>query len=43
MLDKSITPMRSFVAAPMRHGNRFLAGRLASWLVTPRISWCSPV
>ena len=27
--DRSITPMRSFVAAPMRHGNLFLAGDAA--------------
>jgi p-hydroxybenzoate 3-monooxygenase len=27
--DKSITPMRSFVAAPMRHGRLFLAGDAA--------------
>jgi p-hydroxybenzoate 3-monooxygenase len=27
--DKSITPMRSFVAAPMRHGSLFLAGDAA--------------
>ena len=29
VLDKSITPMRSFVAAPMRHGRMFLAGDAA--------------
>jgi p-hydroxybenzoate 3-monooxygenase len=29
VLDKSITPMRSFVAAPMRHGRLFLAGDAA--------------
>lgn len=29
VLDKSITPMRSFVATPMRHGNLFLAGDAA--------------
>jgi p-hydroxybenzoate 3-monooxygenase len=29
IFDKSITPMRSFVAAPMRHGNLFLAGDAA--------------
>src|SRR6202021_3117412 len=29
VLQKSITPMRSFVAAPMRHGNLFLAGDAA--------------
>ena len=29
MLEKSITPMRSFVAAPMRHGRLFLAGDAA--------------
>jgi hypothetical protein len=29
ILDKSITPMRSFVAAPMRHGLLFLAGDAA--------------
>jgi p-hydroxybenzoate 3-monooxygenase len=29
ILDKSITPMRSFVAAPMRHGRLFLAGDAA--------------
>lgn len=29
ILDKSITPMRSFVAAPMRHGKLFLAGDAA--------------
>jgi p-hydroxybenzoate 3-monooxygenase len=28
-LDKSITPMRSFVSAPMRHGRLFLAGDAA--------------
>ncbi len=27
--DKSITPMRSFVAGPMRHGRLFLAGDAA--------------
>jgi p-hydroxybenzoate 3-monooxygenase len=27
--EKSITPMRSFVAAPMRHGNLYLAGDAA--------------
>jgi len=27
--ESSITPMRSFVAAPMRHGNLFLAGDAA--------------
>ena len=27
--DKSVTPMRSFVAAPMRHGRLFLAGDAA--------------
>ena len=29
VLQKSITPMRSFVAAPMRHGRLFLAGDAA--------------
>ena len=29
MLEKSVTPMRSFVAAPMRHGSLFLAGDAA--------------
>jgi p-hydroxybenzoate 3-monooxygenase len=29
VLEKSITPMRSFVAAPMRYGNMFLAGDAA--------------
>jgi p-hydroxybenzoate 3-monooxygenase len=29
VLDKSVTPMRSFVAAPMRHGRLFLAGDAA--------------
>ena len=29
VLQKSITPMRSFVAAPMRYGNLFLAGDAA--------------
>ncbi|HEY2640302.1 MAG TPA: 4-hydroxybenzoate 3-monooxygenase [Streptosporangiaceae bacterium] len=29
VLDKGITPMRSFVAAPMRHGRLFLAGDAA--------------
>ena len=29
ILDKSITPMRSFVAGPMRHGRLFLAGDAA--------------
>jgi p-hydroxybenzoate 3-monooxygenase len=29
VLDKSVTPMRSFVAAPMRHGKLFLAGDAA--------------
>jgi p-hydroxybenzoate 3-monooxygenase len=29
LLDKSITPMRSFVAEPMRHGTLFLAGDAA--------------
>ena len=29
VLDKSITPMRSFVAEPMRHGRLFLAGDAA--------------
>jgi p-hydroxybenzoate 3-monooxygenase len=29
VLDKSITPMRSFVAAPMQHGRLFLAGDAA--------------
>jgi p-hydroxybenzoate 3-monooxygenase len=29
VLDKSITPMRSFVAAPMRYGRMFLAGDAA--------------
>lgn len=29
VLQKSVTPMRSFVAAPMRHGNLFLAGDAA--------------
>ena len=29
VLEKSITPMRSFVAAPMRHGALFLAGDAA--------------
>jgi p-hydroxybenzoate 3-monooxygenase len=29
VLDKGITPMRSFVSAPMRHGNLFLAGDAA--------------
>ncbi len=29
VLDKGITPMRSFVTAPMRHGNLFLAGDAA--------------
>jgi len=27
--DKSITPMRSFVSTPMRHGRMFLAGDAA--------------
>src|SRR5256885_16527755 len=27
ILDKGITPMRSFVAEPLRHGRLFLAGR----------------
>jgi p-hydroxybenzoate 3-monooxygenase len=27
--DRSVTPMRSYVAAPMRHGNLFLAGDAA--------------
>jgi p-hydroxybenzoate 3-monooxygenase len=29
VVDKSVTPMRSFVAAPMRHGRLFLAGDAA--------------
>jgi len=29
VIEKSITPMRSFVAAPMRHGRLFLAGDAA--------------
>ena len=29
LLDKSITPMRSFVSTPMRHGRLFLAGDAA--------------
>jgi p-hydroxybenzoate 3-monooxygenase len=29
VLEKSVTPMRSFVASPMRHGNLFLAGDAA--------------
>jgi p-hydroxybenzoate 3-monooxygenase len=29
VLEKSITPMRSFVSAPMRHGSLFLAGDAA--------------
>jgi p-hydroxybenzoate 3-monooxygenase len=29
ILEKSVTPMRSFVAAPMRHGRLFLAGDAA--------------
>jgi p-hydroxybenzoate 3-monooxygenase len=29
VLDKTITPMRSFVSAPMRHGRLFLAGDAA--------------
>jgi p-hydroxybenzoate 3-monooxygenase len=29
ILDKAITPMRSFVSAPMRHGRLFLAGDAA--------------
>jgi p-hydroxybenzoate 3-monooxygenase len=29
VLDKSITPMRSFVASPMQHGRLFLAGDAA--------------
>jgi len=29
ILDKSVTPMRSFVAGPMRHGRLFLAGDAA--------------
>jgi len=29
VLEKSVTPMRSFVAAPMRHGRLFLAGDAA--------------
>ncbi|MET3803357.1 p-hydroxybenzoate 3-monooxygenase [Nakamurella sp. UYEF19] len=29
VLDKAITPMRSFVSAPMRHGRLFLAGDAA--------------
>ncbi len=29
VLEKSITPMRSFVASPMRHGSLFLAGDAA--------------
>jgi p-hydroxybenzoate 3-monooxygenase len=29
ILDKAVTPMRSFVAAPMRHGRLFLAGDAA--------------
>ena len=29
ILQKSVTPMRSFVAAPMRHGRLFLAGDAA--------------
>lgn len=29
VLDKSITPMRSFVSSPMRHGRLFLAGDAA--------------
>jgi p-hydroxybenzoate 3-monooxygenase len=29
LLDKSVTPMRSFVAEPMRHGRLFLAGDAA--------------
>lgn len=29
IIDKSITPMRSFVAGPMRHGRLFLAGDAA--------------
>ena len=34
VLEKSITPMRSFVSAPMRHGRLFLAGD-ASHIVSP--------
>ena len=34
ILDKAITPMRSFVAAPMRYGR-------LSWPATPRTS-CRP-
>ncbi len=29
ILQKSVTPLRSFVAAPMRHGRLFLAGDAA--------------
>jgi p-hydroxybenzoate 3-monooxygenase len=29
IIQKSVTPMRSFVAAPMRHGRLFLAGDAA--------------